>query len=71
MIIKVEVLQSLFEIITIDAFALAELRGQRFLLAQHEPSHRETMGAADHKLATIEKHSNGNRRCKKKGSKKL
>ena len=53
LIIKLEALQSLFKMAAIDALAVTETIRQRFLLAQHEPGHRETMGAADHKLKLL------------------
>ena len=49
-------LPNLFDIASINALAVMENQKDReFLLAQREPGRRGTMGAADHKLAAMQK----------------
>ena len=51
-------LPNLFDIASINALAVMENQEDReFLLAQREPGHRGTMGAADHKLTAMQKRS--------------
>ena len=51
-------LPNLFDIASINALAVMENQEDReFLLAQCEPGRRGTMGAADHKLAAMQKRS--------------
>ena len=69
-------LPNLFDIASTNALAVMENQEDReFLLAQREPGHRGTMGAADHKLTAMQKCSQKKSCCKKKGrvggSKKL